>query len=314
MRIRYTPQLLDEAVSRELLRREEAGDASWVRDWHAVTDRFYELPESPRRAAFAEASAVMFRRLGLARPFETVAAELGEALSGAPEMVVDRTASAIEEEADLMVGEGSSVRLRLRTARFDDLAALEGFARHEVRHVADMLSPAFGYRPEPRYARRPAEENLVRARLRLIWNVAIAGAIARDGRRGAAARDVWEKALRRQYPSFPDADQAQIFETLWTARDLSWPRLLDLARDPAALAAAAGVSPASLAAPGALCPLCGFPTFAWADLDAASPALLAAIASDFAAWTPGKGACRHCVDSYDLRSRWSSRSAETNRV
>ena len=45
MDLRYAPEMLEEAVARESLRRDAAGDGAWIHDFHLVTDPFYGLPE-----------------------------------------------------------------------------------------------------------------------------------------------------------------------------------------------------------------------------------------------------------------------------
>lgn len=309
MELRYAPELLEEAVAREILRRESAGDASWSRDFHAVTDPIYSLQGPERDARFRDAHAVFFRQLGLAKPIEAAVAGYPSIAPLVDELILDRGAAATDEEADLCVREGGKphVRLRVRVHRFDEPRGLEGFVRHELRHVEDMLRPAFGYRALGRIAERPAEENLVRARLRLLWNLVAAGAIARSGKPGVATREEWATMVARNYPGFAADTRERILSRLWECPDATWPALIELSLDPKKLLRYCGIhADDSPRGPGSLCPLCSFPTFEWHAAAATLPAgALAMVRADFPRWDPAEGACRQCLDSYVFRTRFA---------
>lgn len=309
MELRYAPELLEEAVAREVLRRETAGDASWSRDLHAVSDPIYSLQGTERDARFRDAHAVFFRHLGLARPIETAIADYPSIAPQIDELILDRGAAATDEEADLLVRDGGKphVRIRIRVQRFDDPVALAGFLRHELRHVEDMLRPAFVYRALGRIASRPAEENLVRARLRLLWNLVAAGAIARSGKLGAATPEEWGTMVMRNYPGFPPPTRERILTRLWETPEATWPQLIELALDPKKLLRFSGIQQdESPRGPGSLCPLCSFPTFEWHENPAALPATtLAMVCADSPRWNTADGACRQCLDSYVFRTRFA---------
>jgi hypothetical protein len=61
--------------------------------------------------------------------------------------------------------------------------------------------------------------------------------------------------------------------------------------------------------PGAPCPLCGFPTFAWAAETGLAGPTASAIRSEFPLWTIAQGACARCADIYRLLNRSEARSA-----
>lgn len=311
MDIRYGPELLEEAVTRELLRREAAGDGAWLAAFHREADLLYLVPtRAAQDAAFERLHAEYFRKLGFAAPVERAVADFPSFRGTIAEVRIDPARVAGEEEADLLADAASgrrAVRVRLRTARFEDGAALEGFLRQELRHVADLLRPSFAYRPVGRLAERPVEENVVRARLRLLWNLAVAGDLARRGRRGAATREEWERLAGRLYPGLTAEARTRVVEALWGAETVTYPELARFAARPGDLLAYAGVSGAAAciagAAPGTSCPLCGFSTFDWtADWNRIPPAAVEAIRADFPGWGPDQGACRQCSDVYAVRS------------
>ena len=319
MEVRYAPQVLDEAVTREMLRRAEAGDPSWTGDFHVLTDAYYGLPEEEREAQFQAAHALFFRKLGLGIPLEKVLQETAQLHPQVSALVVDRALTPAEEEADLMVeAEGrKNVRIRLRIVRFDEPVALEGFFRHELVHVDDMLRPDFEYRPIARIASRPAEENLIRARLRLLWNLLIGGRVARTGRDGAATLEAWKIVAFKVYPGIAPEIREVFVMKLWEGAEVRWPELVELSRDARKLLEFAGVSGnPSVRGPGSLCPLCSFPTFSWAGNILELPAaVLATLRADFPGWAPENGACRQCIDGYELRVRFApGRAPDTIRV
>ncbi len=84
--------------------------------------------------------------------------------------------------------------------------------------------------------------------------------------------------------------------------------LVRWAADPAALAAWVGWStdgaePAA-ASLGAPCPLCGFPTYAWAP--AIDLPVERVIQEDFPAWRSRDGACARCVEAYAVRREFTA--------
>lgn len=309
MELRYAPELLEEAVAREVLRRDDAGDASWSRDLHVVTDPYYSMQGPERDARFRDAHAVFFRHLGLAKPIEMAVADYPSIAPQVDELILDRGAAATDEEADLLVRDGGKphVRIRIRVQRFDQPEGLAGFLRHELRHVEDVLRPEFGYRALGRIATRPAEENLVRARLRLLWNLVAAGAIAKSGKVGAATREEWGTMVTRNYPGFPASTRERILTKLWETPQATWSQLIELALDPKKLLRFCGIQQDETPrGPGSLCPLCSFPTFEWHDDPATLPAgVLAMVRSDFPLWNMADGACRQCLDSYVFRTRFA---------
>ena len=54
--------------------------------------------------------------------------------------------------------------------------------------------------------------------------------------------------------------------------------------------------------PGGPCPLCGFPTFAWADPLKLNEKVLAAVRREFPNWLPHHGVCGRCCAVYRNRA------------
>ena len=51
--------------------------------------------------------------------------------------------------------------------------------------------------------------------------------------------------------------------------------------------------------PGGSCPLCGFPTFEWAEVSALGEATRVLVRKQFPNWTPEQGACNRGLEIYE---------------
>jgi hypothetical protein len=273
MKISYEPGLVEEAVFLAA-----QGDAERVAERRRLIESAYDAAD--RDAAFGTATMTLFRRWGLAKVCE-------DALALAP--LVERALIATsrtpgDEGADLLVGKERTSLLRVAPGSFRDLAALTRLLRHEVRHIADMLDPQFGYEPDLGvYGRTRAEINLVRERYRVLWNVAI-DAVEESPVPAEVRRDHLARAFRAL-----ETRQRERLRSRFSEGGRRHAELLAAARDPWAFLD----EPRSGPWPGMPCPLCGFPTHDWAK-----DAPRESIRCDFPDWEPGHGACGQCADMY----------------
>lgn len=182
-----------------------------------------------------------------------------------------------------------------------DRPAFEYWARHEFLHIDDMLDPAFKYD----VAKRPAgataaARNLAQDRYAVLWAVSVD---ARLMKRGAAPADVRNTRLNEWMRAFamrePDS-ATRAFDRIWEqCRDVvpNHHTLLEWAQRGLP---GTGVDAQSTQDPptaGAACPLCGFPTFAWAECSKRERAI-EAICVDFPNWNPDQGLCDRCAEIY----------------
>jgi hypothetical protein len=121
--------------------------------------------------------------------------------------------------------------------------------------------------------------------------VSIDGRLRRAGRQTVATREQRWLEFTAAFPFWSAEKQREVFESIWANPAPSHRALEELVCDPRQLQASPGPQP------GAPCPLCGFPTFAWAE-PAQLEELTAAIAHEFPHWTPEQGACRRCAEIY----------------
>ncbi|MBI5379243.1 MAG: hypothetical protein HZA23_03715, partial [Nitrospirae bacterium] len=160
-------------------------------------------------------------------------------------------------------------------------------------------------------AANPAEETFLRDRYRILWDIQIDSRLAGEGRGTVADREARCLEFEMLYRKFPPAERSAVFEALWSGeRRRTHGGLLDLARKPEALLALAGspegaAPPARVRLPGALCPLCRFPTHQWAEGLETDPEIASIIRTDFPEWAPEDGCCGHCLEGYLVRAgRW----------
>lgn len=300
LRLRYTAGLQEAVVDLLLRRRAGDGDAQIYEGYRRTADRIYvqHIQPEARLQAFRLLYARLFETLGCGQPV----LEAVGALSGrVDEIVVSRGWSRAEEGADLS-RDRRTVGIRLRPVRFENPAELARFLRHECGHIVDTLDETFGYGeglPETMGALRPLGEHF-----RFLWDCSIDGRAVRAGKVPLYTRAEYEEACGRMFAWMPAEAARVIVGRLWEGERPTYQMLLHLASDRSALAAFAGMAaggdpgdPAPM--PGGRCPLCGFPTYAWAP--AIDEAVAARIAADFPHWHHGHGACARCVEGYAVQ-------------
>lgn len=275
MRVEYDPRLVEEAV--HLLAR---GDPVRWLAYRRKVDPLYDGPDREERLAGAMLD--LFRRFEANRPLLEVFA----LVEGVERALVARSRRPGDEGADLLVGEERIFFLRLASEAFLDPEALRTFLRHEARHVTDMLDPAFGYSPDlGMHGRTRAEQELVRMRYRVLWDVAVDAVepspVAPERRR---------TQIDRAFVALDEGQRTRLMARFAEPSARTHPNLVAAARDPWKFL---GESRSAGPMPGQPCPLCGFPSYDWSKDPPAE-----VIRKDFPDWEPALGACRQCCDLY----------------
>jgi hypothetical protein len=291
-RLLLDPRLLEEVVRLEMRRRQQAGDPRLADDYHRQADALYGAAPEQREAAFAALHLRLFRVAGLeARVTEALQAQ-GRALAGLESLTCLRTLRPEDEGADLDGrASGRVALLRIRAVRFLDPAHLARFLDHELVHLGDLLSAAFGHDPESLAAIPLHRRRLVQERYRAAWGASVDGRLGRQGRLPLAGRAEHRAELRRCFPALPDDELDDLLDRLGGDARPTHAGLL-------AVAVGRGVREPHQ--PGAPCPLCAFPTHHWTDVTDA--ALIRAIHLDVPDWEPDHGLCDRCFERYGLRS------------
>jgi len=296
MHLRYDEDFVEQAVQLCAAGRRKGASALQVARFNRERERLYDiLDPDERNTAFFRFHIGWFREWGLearlTRPLEEFPL-LPRALTV---LAFRKSRRKNEDGAELYVnetGERSGV-VALRPERLTDGAGVGAFLRHELMHLQDMVDPAFGYLPElPVSGQFVSQHTLARERYRSFWDVTIDGRLSRKSRELAATKAQRWAEFNAGFAFWPESRRQQVFEALWTASVPTHQMLVDLACEPGQ--AQADVGPR----PGAPCPLCGFPTFAWATAASLSADTVGMIRSEFPHWNPDEGACARCSEIY----------------
>jgi hypothetical protein len=204
----YDAVLVEEAVALALHARPRA-------PYWRERSQVYDLADEDEKAReFARLARAEFEALRLGEPVDRALREQPLLAVAAGGCLVLPAASLRDEGAELFVAreDGAPVRrsivIRLRARSFADPGALLSFLRHELYHVADMVDPAFGYDPfidEP--GEEPARIKLIVGRYRALWDAAIDGRLARQGRAPDAARSLRRREFAAAFPMLGEAGE-----------------------------------------------------------------------------------------------------------
>lgn len=197
MRIEFDARLMEEAVFAAVRAAAAAGAPDRAAAYRRRLDTLYDLAPGSRERerGFRVLHAAWFEALGLEARVRDRVDEVPALARHCGRLLVDKALTARHEGAELFVrpdGDGRvrTAVVRLRPEFLGDEARVTPFLRRELRHLADMVDPAFGYRPTVEVDVEPAKANLLRDRYAVAWNASVDGRLARAGwLPGAAASD-----------------------------------------------------------------------------------------------------------------------------
>lgn len=295
MRTEYQPDFLEAAVSGCLRGRRKGVTSLLITRFQLERERVYRtLDPDAREADFRRLHLKWFQEWGLEGPLMRAAGIL-KSCAGRIESLMYRKARSGKDEGAELYTNGEGVRrvvVALLPERFDDDAALEIFLRHELAHIFDMLDPAFGYIPSLHIQGATSTQlRLATDRYRVLWNAAIDARLARTGHPVASDRARHAATIDRAFSPLPPGRRSELTAEIWSGSRITHARLAEWAYEPRAAETGAGPGP------GRTCPLCGMPTFVWAD-EASARAALPLAREEFADWTPEQGACARCIEVY----------------
>lgn len=300
MQLRYDEQLVEAAVFLCASGHRRDIPALQIRRFHAEREKPYRiLDPDERNAAFFKVHLDWFREWGLEQSLIQIVNEFPLLSASLTVLAFRKARSRAEESAELFVSPetGRNAVVALLPERLARGENLGPFLRHELAHLHDMLDPAFGYSREiPAAGNDRVRERLIRERYRLLWAITVDGRLQRAGRATPGNEQTHRLAFDRAFDFLPESRRNEIFTRLWTGTQPRHAELLALASDPRQSRHAAQPEP------GAPCPLCGFPTFAWAAPERLTDAVQSAIRSEFPNWTVEQGVCARCVELYRVRA------------
>ncbi len=283
------PRLLEEAV----LLRIESQSAQVRRRFRRQRDPLYEIVDAcEREDRFQRLHETWCAELRIAQPVHRCIAELLELEGRASRFVVVPVTSAKEEFADApptAAGRACSIVLiRLRVGTLVDEPRLVGFLRRELRHVADMLDPEFGFAPSLSSGEESrALESVLRDRYRVLWRTSVDGRLVGAGRLDPAAEESRRREFRLAFPMLGAAGDS-LFARFFSGPRPTHGEMVAFARSP---------GDATAQAPRLGCPLCRMPSATLHPRPAAlSTRARERLAVDFPDWRPELGICRQCAD------------------
>ncbi len=299
MQLRYDDDFLESAIL--IFASGKRSDISplQIRRFHHEREKLYSILEADERnAAFFKLHAEWFREWNLEKPLRERLKNFPLLEKSLNILAFRKARSQNDEGAELYVNasEKNGV-VALRVERFAKNESLEPFLNHELSHLRDMTDPRFGY--ERRIRGDPAQQRLVCDRYRLLWDITIDGRLASKNMPGAGSREMRRQEFDRAFIFWTDVKREETFQSLWTASEPRHEDLMALAADPRDLAHV------HQPIPGALCPLCNFPTFDWADESRFNETTIPLIQREFPNWTREKSACNRCLEMYEALRRYS---------
>lgn len=296
MELRYDDDFIEAAVFLCASGRRPGVPSLQIARFNREREKLYTiLDPDERNTAFFKLHLEWFREWNL----EKLLADLIDkfpAVRAAVKLVAFRKARGRNEEgAELYVSpeHGRTAVVALCVERLSRDGELLPFLRHEFVHVNDMVDPAFGYLPELHLpGQNAAQQRIMRERYSLLWDITIDGRLTNAHRATVGNREQHRAAFDRAFGFWPEPKRDKVFSRFWNGAKPRHQDLLAIASDPRE------VKSSHEPLPGALCPLCGFPTFQWADVSRFDGRVGDAIRHEFAQWSPNQGACHRCAEVY----------------
>ena len=266
----------------------------------------YKHPEGPKREqAFAQLHEKWFNDLGLRDLIVQLVNEFSFFRDRVDRLMVAKAPGPKAQTAELFGSEGQyTVVIAVAPATLLDRPAFQYWARHEFMHIDDMLNPAFQYDSSQRpVGSNIAASNLLQDRFAVLWALSVDARLARRELAPTQMRERRKTEFMRAFASAQSECETEAFDRLWENEQIdatNHRQLLKWAQEgPPGLAEAGRSIEGSSAQPsaGSPCPLCGFPTFDWADAAQGQQAR-EAVRRDFPDWTSTQGLCGRCAEVY----------------
>ena len=304
MLLRYDDDFVEAAVFLCASGRRPGASALQIRRFHAEREKCYTVTDpDERNAAFFKVHLRWFREWGLEQLLTGLLQEY-PLLPGALNGLAFRQARSRNEEGAEMYVSADNVRNAMVALRMDRLERDEPllcFLRHEFMHLHDMVDPAFAYSPQIHLpTHNQTQQRITRERYRLLWDITIDGRLTRMGRDTITNREKHQALFGSALSFWSEEKRHEVFESHWNELAPRHKNILALAADPRDL------SHAQEPLPGGSCPLCHFPTFEWTDVLALAPEIITTLRAQFAQWTPDQGACKRCVEIYEVAGKFEA--------
>jgi hypothetical protein len=296
MHLRYDEDFVEAAVFLCTSGRRRGISSLQIARFNREREKLYAiLDPDERNSAFFRLHLEWFREWGLEKLLTDPLKDFPLLPEALRILAFRKSLGKKDDGAELYVNEAGERNgvVAMRPERMEREAELASFLRHELTHLHDMVDPGFGYVPDlPVQGPSLNQQRLARERYRSLWDVSIDGRLIRSGRQPIATQAHRWSEFSAAFAFWTEGRQKEIFDSLWSNPAPTHSALEELVCDPRQLQSTAGPRP------GAPCPLCGFPTFAWADAASLTEDTVATIRAEFPHWAPEHGACGRCFAIY----------------
>lgn len=325
--ILYDTKLTEAVVRQEVDKKERAGDVSLMEEYHKEVDPIYDIDDViDREEEFDKLYEKFFlNNLG----YEKVIKEVFDEFPFLKEKISDIyiNMDLMREEANLMKKDPDEptnlrkIKFKMRPEIFDDKNELRKSIRHELMHVKDMLDDDYGYDTKVPAGLNTTEENFLRDRYKILWDIYIDSRLIKEGRETMETKEkrfAWFSGI---YRKLTNEQKVVMFDNFWNKEKITHQEILAMAADMMQAVPLLGgdATDAELEKEkqtywsGRPCPLCNFPTYKWANEinleDEKAKKLQNAIKADFPKWTAEEGACERCAELYKFNVEEADREA-----
>jgi hypothetical protein len=293
MRVHIDRDLIEETVHAAMARHPDAAA------FHRERERCYEGRVEDRDARFGACFQSWFDRLGLGRAIDAalcerpaIAEQIAQARMSATRRRKDQGVELFvaPPQAALAERDRRLLHARVLASVLADPQAALAMLRPELLHVADMLDPEFGYRPElPPAQSGPTQDRMLLDRYSALWTASVVGRLVSEGLVGAHARQRSAAQLAAVFPMHAE----RVEETFGFLLDGARPAhddLVTIALDPRSLAECSGGN-----GHPHRCSLCGCPTSRFEPAVRLS-GIVDAIRAHVPTWNPADPVCPQCAD------------------
>jgi hypothetical protein len=271
--------------------------------------RCYDEPDPDRRDdAFRTLHQRWFRTLGFDQMILGLIAEFGFVHQQVQRFVLAETRNRNNGGMELYGAPGRyTVVVGMAPQLLIDADTFRYWARGELTRIDDILDPAFDYSRDDRpNGPNPAAAALAHDRYVVLWAISVDARLAARGHAPADIRDRRRNELARAFGLNEYEKVEETFNRCWERFERqrpTHPELRSLAQDQSRLVPKPATPPVfSNPPPGLPCPLCGFPTFDWADLTLVA-SLQSILATEAPAWSPEHGLCGRCAEVFRAQRR-----------
>ncbi|MBI4483554.1 MAG: hypothetical protein HY652_11785 [Acidobacteria bacterium] len=291
MRIRFEPELVEEAVSLELIRREHRGDFVFSESYREMADQIYkDHPAESRTHEFEVLHERFFHRLGLSEGIHHVLRRFPEVKEKLRELTFAKAQGKQRPGLEVRNGDPAFARVTLKSELFGEPHALLRFLAREFLRLSDLLNPHFSGGALAAGAGTTRFPELIRQRFRTLWDISLYGRLSRRGEM-FVSREECGRELKAVFPRLSDSALELMLYKLWDSEDVTQAELQEMAR---------AHSHSNPRTPGAQCPLCHFPTHDWVTEE--REAIVGLIRQDYPDWESSQGICSRCLELYQMQA------------